>query len=119
MCNKDLGIPVTLDQIGRSHVVGTPDKGRCQIIARFTSYRVRHKVYVAKSKLKNDSQKRYIVEDLTRTRYNMVKRLSQLRHTGSLSQYWTFDGRVFARETDTGPKILLKTMEDIDSRFGG
>ena len=118
VCSK-VGVTVTNinDDIGRSHIVGTPADGRCQIIARFLSYRVRHKVYSSKSKLKGDSKKRFICEDLTRKRYSIVKHLSSLWRAGRVSQYWTNDGRIFMRIDEEGPKILVKTIEDINEQL--
>ena len=116
VCSK-VGVTVTNDDIGRSHIVGTPADGRCQIIARFLSYRVRHKVYSSKSKLKGDSKKRFICEDLTRKRYSIVKHLSTLWRAGRVSQYWTNDGRIFMRIDEEGPTILVKTIEDINDQL--
>ncbi|KAK3099894.1 hypothetical protein FSP39_011407 [Pinctada imbricata] len=117
ICNNKLGVPIQEDDISRSHVVGTPDKGKCQIIARFVTYRKRQKVFAAKSNLRNDPKKRYIVEDLTKYRFGIVKRLGQLRKDRKIAQYWTFDGRIFMRTEEHGPKILLKSMEDIEKRL--
>ncbi|KAK3087705.1 hypothetical protein FSP39_009396 [Pinctada imbricata] len=118
ICNDTLGIPIILEDISRSHIVGSPENGRCQIIARFITYRLRQRVFSAKAKLKHDPDKRYIVEDLTRYRFQMIKRLGDLRKNRKIAQYWTFDGRVFMRIVPDGPKILLTSMEDIDQKLG-
>ncbi|KAK3085230.1 hypothetical protein FSP39_000249 [Pinctada imbricata] len=78
ICNSTLGVHVTLDDISRSHVVGTPRGGKCQVIARFNSYRTPHQVYSAKSKMKTDRVKRFICEDLTRSRYKVVQHLGMV-----------------------------------------
>ncbi|KAK3086223.1 hypothetical protein FSP39_015424 [Pinctada imbricata] len=117
ICNKSLGTNVTLDDISRSHVVGTPRNGKCQIIARFNSYRKRHMVYSAKSKMKSDSELRFICEDLTRSRFKIVQHLAGLRKAKKISQFWTLDGRIFMRISEGGYKILIKSMEDIHSHL--
>ena len=67
--------------------MGEPRDGKCQIIVRFNSYRMRFKVYSAKSKLKDDPGKRFIVEDLTKTRYKIVQHLASLRRAQKIEQY--------------------------------
>ena len=116
MCTQKLGVTVTKADISRSHVVGEPRDSKCQIIVRFISYRMRFKVYSAKSKLKNDPDKRFIVEDLTKTRYKIVQHLASLRRAQKIEQYWTVDGRIFMRIEDDGPKILVKSIEDVNQK---
>ena len=118
ICNNSLGLTaITTDDISRTHVVGTPSDGKCQIIARFNSYRLRHKVFSAKAKLKDDPDKRFITEDLTKTRYAIVKRLSGLWKAGKIKYHWTLDGRIFMRVTEKGPKILIKKEGDVDQHI--
>ena len=78
LCRK-VGVSVSENDIGHPHVVGEPRNGKCQIIARFLSYRVRQRVYENRFNLANDSLRRYINEDLTRKRYGIVRHLAKLR----------------------------------------
>ena len=115
ICNNTLGLSdITVDDISRSHVVGKPSNGTCQIIARFNSYRTRHKVYSAKSNMKTDPQKRYINEDLTKYRYAIVKRLAKERKAKRIDSFWTFDGRIFCKVKEKSPKVLVKSLSKVD-----
>jgi hypothetical protein len=40
ICNNLPGVNLTINDIGRSHVIGRAKSGKCQVIVRFLSYRV-------------------------------------------------------------------------------
>ena len=117
ICTDKLGVAVTEADISRSHVVGEPRDGKCQLIVRFISYRMRCKVYSAKSKLKDNSDKIFIVEDLTKQRYKIVQHLAALRYSKKISQYWTVDGRIFMKVTDEDAKVLVKSIDDVNQNL--
>jgi hypothetical protein len=53
--------------------------GRISIIVRFLTYRQRHMVFSKKKELKGHVDKIFITENLTRHRYDLLKRLNTLR----------------------------------------
>jgi hypothetical protein len=46
------GVNLTINDIGRSHVIGRAKSGKCQVIVRFLSYRTRNLVYTNKKSLR-------------------------------------------------------------------
>jgi hypothetical protein len=64
------------------------------ILFRFLSYRCREKVYNSKRNLKNDADKFFITEYLTKTRTNLVKDLADLKYNQNINTYWTMEGRI-------------------------
>ena len=96
-------------------ITGEGKKGSTQIIARFISYRTRNLVYQSKRKLKNHPDKIFITENLTQYRSNLIKHLSEMKKAERIWAYWTLDGRIFAKVSESGPKELIKTHRDIDN----
>ncbi|KAK3084105.1 hypothetical protein FSP39_008247 [Pinctada imbricata] len=113
ICEK-VGVKVTEKDIGRSHIVGEPVNGKCQIIARFLSYGVRQNVYENRFKLKKDEKKRFINEDLTKYRFRIVQHLANLRRQRKIYQHWTQDGRIFIRLRSDGRKMLIRSIREAD-----
>ena len=65
-CKTNLKIAdLKLEDISRSHVIGRAYNGKAQVIVRFISYRVRHRVYSSKRELKGDPSGQFITENLT------------------------------------------------------
>ena len=52
ICNNLPGVNLTINDIGRSHVIGRAKSGKCQVIVRFLSYRTRNLVYTNKKSLR-------------------------------------------------------------------
>ena len=96
--NNDLGVQINLDDIQRSHRVG-PKKVKPMtraskayprpIIVRFLSWRKRNEVFRAKRKLKGS--KVAVTENLTRSRYELLKAATAKIGRGNV---WSSDGRV-------------------------
>ena len=114
ICKNKLKLDdVTLEDISRSHVIGRAYDGKAQVIVRFLSYRVRHKVYSSKRALKNDPEGHYITENLTQFRNNLVKKLSNFKYEKKIHSYWTVDGRIFATKSETGKRHIINNWDDI------
>jgi hypothetical protein len=79
ICNKDLGLKLDINHIGRSHPIGEPKDGEISIITRFLTYRQRQLVFRNKKKLKGNPDNMFIAENLTKHRYDLIKRLNALR----------------------------------------
>ncbi len=85
------GIPLDKSEVDRAHPVGKDSK---QLIAKFTSYESRRKLYSNKKKFKNVKQRRiYVNEDLTNHRHGLLKQLIELRKRKVIDNVWTLDGR--------------------------
>ena len=94
MCRTKLGVELKLDEIQRSHYVGRPRRQNQArpIIARFSSYRVRARVFQAKRQLKNSGM--LITEDLTKYRAMHAYKARCLKRSGKIVDTWTSDGRI-------------------------
>ena len=79
ICKNQLGVKLNLTDIGRSHSIGEIRDGKISIIVRFLTYRQRHMVFSKKKELKGHVDKTFITENLTRHRYDLLKRLNTLR----------------------------------------
>ena len=109
------GVNLTINDIGRSHVIGRAKSGKCQVIVRFLSYRTRNLVYTNKKSLRANPDGIFITENLTPYRTNLTKRLSQLKFDKQIAAYWTSDGRIFVKRTETSRKEIVTNFDDIAS----
>jgi hypothetical protein len=57
-------------------------------------------VFSKKKELKGHVDKTFITEDLTRHRYDLLKRLNTLRVDRKIHSVWTHDGSVLVKETE-------------------
>ena len=86
-----LGLPLTINDIGRSHRLGRSVQGKKRpIIVRFATYRQRKMAFDAKRKLKGS--KTVITENLTKCRYALFK-LCQTKY--GWDKVWTLDNRIY------------------------
>jgi hypothetical protein len=94
---NQLGVKLNLTDIGRSHPIGEIRAGKISIIVRFLTYRQRHMVFSKKKELKGHVDKTFISENLTRHRYDLLKRLNTLRVDRKIHSLWTHDGSVLVK----------------------
>jgi uncharacterized coiled-coil protein SlyX len=113
VCNTKLGLDINTNDIGRSHVIGKVKNGKSQVIVRFLSYRIRNRVYANKKALKGDPDGIFITENLTKYMIGLVHKLSQLKHSKQIYTYWTFDGRIYVKKTETSRKQAVNNFDDI------
>jgi uncharacterized protein YoxC len=113
VCNTKLGLDININDIGRPHVIGKVKNGNSQVIVRFLSYRIRNRVYANKKALKGDPDGIFITETLTKYMIELVHRLSQLKHSKQIYTYWTFDGRIYVKKTETSRKQAVNNFDDI------
>ena len=114
LCNTKLGIAIGPDCIDRTHRLGAPDSSahnegaRPQpIIVKFTSYRARQDVFMAKRRLKGT--KVVITENLTKRRFELLNRAKGLRNVNAA---WTSDGRIICL-LGNGRKISINSEQDL------
>jgi len=113
VCNTKLGLDININDIGRSHVIGKVKNGKSQVIVRFLSYRIRNSVYTNKKALKGHPDGIFITENLTKYRTELVKKLSQLKYSKQMYTYWTSDGRIYVKQTETSRKQTINNFDDI------
>lgn len=106
---RALEADVSTDDIERSHRVGKPRSfGRPRdIIVKFVSYRVRRKVYGARTKTKDKGYRGvYINEDLTKPRSRLLLKARKMVKLGQLAGAWSSDGTILVRDPrDTKHRI--------------
>ena len=78
-------------------------------------YRTRNLVYTNKKSLRANPDGIFITENLTPYRTNLTKRLSQLKFDKQIAAYWTSDGRIFVKRTETSRKEIVTNFDDIAS----
>ena len=77
-CNDVLKVPITINEIGRTHPLDKVRGGKIQVIARFSTYRQRNLVFSAKRSLKNHKDNVFITENLTPRRRKIMDDLNYL-----------------------------------------
>jgi glycine cleavage system protein P-like pyridoxal-binding family len=55
----------------------------------------------------------FISENLTKYRTELVKKLSQLKYSRQVYTYWTSDGRMYVKQTETSKKQTVNNFDDI------
>ena len=52
----------------------------------------------------------FITENLTQYRNGLVKALSDLKTSGTITAYWTYDGRIYDKKLNSAGKDFYETM---------
>ncbi|CAC5368010.1 unnamed protein product [Mytilus coruscus] len=110
ICNSQLGLNLSINDISRSHVIGKAKYGKCQVIVRFMSYRTKDMVYTNKKYLKHNEDGIFITENLTKFRTDLTKKLSQMKYN---NQIHASDGRIFVKRAENSRKKLINSFDDI------
>jgi hypothetical protein len=55
----------------------------------------------------------FIAENLTKHRYDLIKRLNILRKNGKIHSYWTHDGSVLVTKTEQSRTLNIKNSKDV------
>lgn len=114
ICAK-MGVTITSDDIDRSHPIGRSNRNnKIQIICKFKTWKAKNKVFSAKKELKNNSDKIFITEDLTRYRQSIVSKLIEAKKRKSIFSFWTFDGRVYTKLEQNGEKLEITSLGEIN-----
>lgn len=115
ICAK-IDVPISTDDINRSHIIGDIRNGKAQIICRLRSWKIKNQIYQSRLKLKHLQSEQFrvfITEDLTGVRQKIIKGLSKAKKDRKIHSFWTNDGRVFYRVEYESEKILVKRYDDI------
>ena len=112
ICKKQLGVELNITDIGKSHPIGEICDDKISIIVRFLTYRQRQMVFTKKKELKGHVDKTFMSENLTRHRYDLLKRLNTLRVGRKIHSFWTPDGSVLVKETERSRPIVAKSRQE-------
>ena len=112
ICHNQLKLKLDTRDIGRSHPIGEIKDGKISINVRFLSYRQRQLVFSNKRKLKCNTNKTFITENLTKHRYNLLYRLNTLREKGQINSFWTHDGSIMIKQSENSrPKVVISRQD--------
>ena len=102
--------------IDRCHPIGQlRNSVPSQVIGKFASYHINHRVFYAKANLRNTPV--FVSEDLTRSNYAIIKKLQPLKKTNKVHSFWTFNGRSFVKKAEASRPIRLDQVDDVDHRL--
>ena len=117
---KAIGADISVNDIERSHRVGRPrTSGRRprDIIVKFVSYRVRRRVYSARTLTKAKGfMGVYINEDLTKSRNELIRKARKMVKLKYIKSVWSSDGTILVRNGDEDVRRI--TSEDDLAQFG-
>jgi hypothetical protein len=75
-------------------------------------YRMRNSVYTNKKDPNGDPRGIFFIsENLTKDWTELVKNLSQLKYSNQIYTYWTSDGRIYVKETETSRKQTVNNFD--------
>jgi hypothetical protein len=96
----ELGLKIEARDIDRSHRVGRPTFGNRAraILVKFATHNAKTLVYKCKSSLTDSNV--YINEDLTQTRFQLLRKALSLKKERHVKKVWTTDGRILVRTLD-------------------
>ena len=114
--NKNLTpeTPIRREDVERCHPVGRSEKK--QILVKFCHYKTKHMVYSSKKKLKGNTDKVFITEDLIKqTHEQLIKPLLELKKSDKIDSFWTHNGKVFYKKNALSSSVSLRSKRDIEA----
>ena len=70
-------------------------------------------VYNNKKELKGDTNGIFITENLPQYRTELVKSLADMKTKNQISAYWTADGRIFVKKSESSRKLIIQNWQDV------
>ena len=117
---KAIGVDISVNDIERSHRVGkprAPGRRPRDIIVKFVSYRVRRRVYAARTLTKTKGfMGVYVNEDLTKSRNELIGKARRMVKLKYIKSAWSSDGTILVRLGDEAVHRI--TSEDDLAQFG-
>ena len=108
-----LHVNVPDNAISRSHLLGPPREGKCSVIVKFSTYNMRQAVYSKRFLLREIGSSVFITEDLTTVRQTIVNELVKLRNTKKINRFWTKDGSVFLKVSESDRPVKIRDLKDL------
>lgn len=69
--------------------------------------------------MKNNSDKIFVTEDLTKYRKSIVSKLIEAKKLKSVFSFWTFDGRIDIKLEQNGEKLKITSLDEIIRLLNG
>ena len=101
---------ITPTDIHRCHPLEKPKRfNNRQIIIRFSSYKVKAKVYAARINLSNV----FLSKDFKSKNQQLINELISLKKAIRIKKFWSIDGKIFAKAHKSQPKTRINTRDDV------
>jgi hypothetical protein len=84
-----------------------------QIICRLRNWKIKNNIYQLKTNLKYNADRIFVIENLTKHRQSIAKKLNIARKAKKIRSFWTFDVRFFAKMTQEYGKQIIKNLDDV------
>lgn len=114
IANEVLDVHISPKDIVRSHRVGKPSRKPRPIIAKFYAYKVKKDMVRASGRsIMHESphaRSVHVSEDLTKSRYAMLRKAQDLKNNSLIKDCWTTDGNIFIKDWSG----LTKTFSDCE-----
>lgn len=100
--------------IERCHYAG---RGKRQLLIKFSRYHTKRRVFMNKANLKQNADKIFLSEDLTKYNHNLVMELRERYLQRAVCSYWTRDGSIFVKKGKDDVAVKIRSGNDISELF--
>ena len=108
---SETGCHIRPDDIERCHPIG-PQNSK-QVLVKFCRYHTKTRVLKQRRNLKNNPDRVFIVEDLTRFNHEIVLDLMHAKTHNRLHSFWTSDGKILVKLSESDRPRQVKTREAV------
>ena len=110
------GPPLDIIDVERCHPIGKPGLQKSQqIIVKFYRYHTKNRVFQAKSRLKNNKDRIFMSEDLTKSNYEIVKKLIAYKKANKLNSFWTTNGSPVVKKLADSKPVRINNFKAIET----
>jgi galactitol-specific phosphotransferase system IIB component len=113
-----LQVIIRKEEIMAIHKLQRRRDGVEPVLVRFVSNNTKRSIMTVRKRLKIEEEGYggpfiYINDHLTEKNVEMDKKARKLRKDGKLYSNWTINGRIFVKESETGPKKEIKHINEL------
>ena len=115
---REIGVEISRSDIDMSHFNSKPDQdGRRQILVKFLRFEDKLEFIKARKRLRGSATYKsvYLNEDLTRTRYQILKSLIQLKKDKVIHSAWSMNGDLYYKKSETGRPVKVDDVIGFNS----
>lgn len=100
--------------IERCHYAG---RGKRQLLIKFSRYHTKRRVFMNKANLKQNADKIFLSEDLTKYNHSLVMELREKYLQRAVCSYWTGDGTIFVKKGKDDEAVRIRNGNNISELF--
>ncbi|MEW8544146.1 MAG: hypothetical protein AB2693_11485 [Candidatus Thiodiazotropha sp.] len=101
---------IVSQDIERCHFTG---RGKRQLLIKFVRYHTKRRIYLCKKNLKQNPNKIFISEDLTKANHNLVMDIRDKFKQRAIFSFWTRDGAIFVKKRKDDSPVRVHNEKDI------